>query len=128
MGNSSADHDTRIAVRLDDQGVVRLTWAPGLYIDESIARAAMRAVDDLNGVHRRPLLVEIGGAAGVTREARKVFTEPCSVSQVALLGRSAVEEVMANFTFLVSVPPVPTRFFTSEPAALAWLRDVPTPR
>jgi hypothetical protein len=31
--------------------------------------------------------------------------------------------VIANFALGVSAVPVPTRFFTSEPAALAWLRD-----
>ena len=115
-------------MRLDDEGVVRLVYASGLRIDEATAREAMVAVDDLNGDRRRPLVVDIAGAASISRDARKVFTEPCSVSQVALIGRSAVEEVMANFALKVSAPPVPTRFFTAETAALAWLHDDRTSR
>ena len=50
--------------------------------------------------------------------------------RIALLGASAVDRVRAS---LVPEPgrvgyPVPTRFFTSETAAVAWLlEDVPSP-
>ncbi len=36
-------------------------------------------------------------------------------------GRSAVSRVVANFALGAS--PMPTRYFTSEAAAIAWLLD-----
>jgi hypothetical protein len=59
----------------------------------------------------------------VTRPARAVFAEPSAASIIALLGGSAVDRVIANFILGVSTVPVPTRFFTVEAEALAWLRD-----
>ena len=58
-----------------------------------------------------------------TPEARERFGVPCTVSRIALLGQSAVDRVHASFgpPGTVGRHPVPTRFFTSEPAALAWL-------
>jgi hypothetical protein len=110
---------------VEETGVVRLRWLPGLLITGPLAAAAMAAVDELNAGCERPLLVEMAGTDTPTREARERFGERCSASRVALLGRSAVDRVRASF-----VPglghrgyPVPTRFFTSEPAALAWLTE-----
>jgi hypothetical protein len=42
---------------------------------------------------------------------------------MALVGRSAVDRVLANFAVKVSSIAIPSRFFTSLPAALAWLRE-----
>ena len=108
-------------MRADSDGIVRLNWAEGLRITGPLAREAVTMVDELNGALRRPLLVDMTGTATLTREARVVFTEKCSASMIALLGRSAVDAVIANFALGVSTPPVPTRFFTSDPAAVAWL-------
>ncbi|HEY0814945.1 MAG TPA: hypothetical protein VGE11_16860, partial [Pseudonocardia sp.] len=112
-----------LSVRVDPTDVVRLSWTAGLRIDAHLATEAMMAVDELNGDVERPLLVEMTGTAVLTREARQVFARKCSASRIALLGRSAVDRVIANFALGVSYVPVPTRFFTSEPLALAWLRD-----
>ena len=108
---------------IDPVGVIHLRWTEGLYIDEQIARSAIRSVDELNGLEHRPLQVRIIGTAGITRQARIAFSEPCSVSRVALLGRSPVEGVMANFILRVKAPAVPTRYFTSEVEARRWLLD-----
>jgi hypothetical protein len=119
--SSSAERERAISVRVGSDGVVRLSWARGLRITGTMAREAMSMVDELNGDAQRPLLVDMTGTATLTRDARVVFTERCSASIVALVGRSAVDRVIANFALGVSAPPVPTRFFTSDPAAVAWL-------
>ena len=123
MDHSGDGLDAALSVTVDDTDVVRLTWASGQHIDESLAREAMKAVDEVNGERRRPLIVDAAGPIDMTRGARQVISEPCSVSRVAVLGRSAVDQVVANFILRLSSPPVPTRFFTSEPAAMQWLRD-----
>lgn len=111
-----------MTLRIDAAGFIRLSWVPGLQISAALARAAMAGVDELNGELGLPLLVDMTGTAQLTRDGRLVFTEKCSASAIALLGRSAVDRVMANFALGVSSTPVPTRFFTSESAATAWLR------
>jgi hypothetical protein len=112
-----------MSVGVDPAGIVRLSWMPGLRITGYLAANAMAAVDTLNGQKERPLLVDMTGTAVVTREARQVFTRKCTASRIALLGKSAVDKVLVNFALAVNPVPAPTRFFTSEPAALAWLRD-----
>lgn len=110
-----------MAVAVDDRGVVRLTWATGLHITEHHATAAMQLVDRVNDGTERPLLVDMAGTASLARPARMVFGRRCSASRIALLGKSPVDRVIANFALGVSAVPVPTRFFTSEPLAMAWL-------
>jgi hypothetical protein len=108
-------------------GIVRVRWTPGLIITAALAAEAMAAIDDLNGSLERPLLVEMTGADTPTIEAREYFGRRCTASRVALLGESAVDRVRASFAPGARADgfPVPTRFFTSEPAALAWLMDDP---
>ena len=67
----------------------------------------------------------MAGAETPTREARKRFSERCTATRIALLGASAVDRVRAS---LAPEPgrlgyPVPTRFFTSESIAVAWLLE-----
>jgi hypothetical protein len=113
------------AVSVDLRGFVRLSWDRHLRITGDMARAAMALVDATNAGCERPLLVDMTGTAALTRDARMIFSRRCSASRIALLGRSPVDRVIANFALGVSAVPVPTRFFTSEALAVAWLTDGP---
>lgn len=121
--SSSAERERAISVRVDSDGIVRLQWAEGLRITGPLAREAMTMVDELNGDVQRPLVVDMTGTATLAREARMAFTEKCSASRIALVGSSAVDRVIANFALGVSAPQAPTRYFTSESAAVMWLCD-----
>ncbi len=116
------DHGDTVLVRLDGPRLVRLSWRSGVRVDGSLAQRAMALVDELNGSLERPLLVDMTGTAQLSRDARMAFARKCSASRIALLGRSEVDRVIANFALGVTRTPVPTRFFTSEPEALSWLR------
>lgn len=104
-------------------GIVRLCWNRGTRINGARAAAAMDAVDVINDGQERPLLVDMAGSATVSRDARQRFGQRCTASRVALLGESAVDRVGASFVPSPGVLgwPVPTRFFTSETRAVAWL-------
>lgn len=117
-----------MSISVDPTDVVRLSWDADLRITGELAAEAMAMVDVLNGDRERALLVDMQRTAVLTREARQRFSHRCSASRIALLGSSAVDRVIANFALGVSATPVPTRFFTSEPVALAWLRDGPDDR
>lgn len=103
------------------EGTLRLTWGSGQRIDEPAALRAMQAVDDANGTERGTLIVDAAGPIWMTRKARLVFLTPCTVSAVALVARNTAERVLASFVVGLATPPVPTRWFTSENSARAWL-------
>jgi hypothetical protein len=67
------------------------------------------------------MLVDMAAVASVSREARSIWSIPCSASRIAMLGRSPVDRVLANFFLGVHIPPCPTRFFTSRNDAMEWL-------
>lgn len=113
--------DQAFRAYLASSGIVRLSWTPGVRVTGSLAAAAMAAVDQLNGDQLRPLLVEMAGADTPTRQAREHFGRRCTASRIALLGASAVDRVRATPGVRSTGVPVPTHFFTDEPAALAWL-------
>lgn len=110
-------------VSLDPEGFVRLWWAPGVKITGELASDAVAAVEQICEGQRRPMLVDMAATGELTRAARVIFAHESAASAIALLGKSAVDRVIANFALGVSHVPVPTRFFTVESAAVAWLRD-----
>lgn len=114
----AANDDVTVAV-VDD--VIRLKWTEGITITEEAARIAAGYVNRVSADRRRPMLVDMSRTAAVTRQARTVFLEPSAAFRIALLGRSPVDRVIANFVLGVSNLPCPTRFFTSEVSALEWL-------
>lgn len=114
-----ADPDVRVVV--DEDGVIRLDWTAGITITEQAAQRAADYVNELSADRRRPMIVNMAETAAVTRAARTVFLKAGAASMIALLGRSPVDRVIANFILGVSNLPCPTRFFTGETAALAWI-------
>lgn len=118
---TSTSNDDVIVSVVDD--VIRLKWTEGITITEDAARLAAGFVNVVSADRRRPMIVDMTRTAAVTRQARTVFLEPGAASRIALLGRSPVDRVIANFILGVSNLPCPTRFFTSESAALTWLTE-----
>jgi hypothetical protein len=114
--------NTLFDLELDPAGLLRLTWARDATITEADAEAAMERVNILCGESRHPMLVDMATTADVSRAARAVFARPCQASRIALLGSSPVDRVIANFFLGISNVPCPTKFFTVEREALAWLR------
>jgi hypothetical protein len=111
-----------VVVSIDDADIIRLKWTEGIVITEQAARIAAEFVNRVSADGRRPMIVDMSLTAQVTRQARTVFLEPGAASIIALLGRSPVDRVIANFVLGVSNLPCPTKFFTSEAAAIEWIR------
>ena len=106
---------------LGADGMLRLKWPRGAVITTTDAERAMLRVNQLCGDNRHPMLVDMATTAEVSRGARAVFGRPCQASRIALLGSSPVDRVLANFFLGINAVPCPTKFFTSEQDALAWL-------
>jgi hypothetical protein len=125
MGGDT-ESESALTFRLDEHGIVWIRWPQGSHITAEMAEEGRDRLEVYNGGRKRPVIVEMVGVAGLTREARQVFTQEFAASRMALLGRSPVERVIANFALAVSRFTVPLRFFTSEQAAVEWLtRDGP---
>jgi hypothetical protein len=110
------------SLTIDDEGFIRLVWPAGVTITGPSAREAFDAVNRLSADRPRPMLVDMATTKSVAREARAVFGERSAASRIALLGRSPVDRVIANFTLGVSQVPCPTRFFTDRAKAMDFLR------
>ena len=125
MGENLPDEvdgiDATLVLGVDN--VLRLRWARGISIVEDDARLAMAWVNELSAGASHPMLVDMATTKSVSRGARTVFGLPCSASRIALLGSSQVDKVIANFILGISTLPCPTRFFTSEQAAVDWLKE-----
>lgn len=123
MNANVSGRNTLFDLVLDPEGLLRLTWARGAIISEADAEAAMERVNILCGESRHPMLVDMATTADVSRAARAVWGRPCRASRIALLGSSPVDRVIANFFLGITNVPCPTKFFTVERDALAWLRE-----
>jgi hypothetical protein len=118
-GDTESELD--LTFRRDERGIVWITWPPGIHITGAAARTAMDQLGVFNEGRKQPTVVEMTGVAGLTREARQVFTGDFAATRMALLGNRPVERVLANFALAVSRFTVPLRFFTAEEAAVEWL-------
>ena len=123
MSDDVGETDDPMTLRVDGHGVLRLIWGPRVRITAELAKESVRAAEDLTVGRPQPMLVDITGDATTTRDARHVFADTTAVSRLALLGCSAVNRVIANFTLRVDPPTIPVRYFTDESAALDWLLD-----
>jgi hypothetical protein len=121
--NQPTDSSEYESLTISDEGLILLVWPPGVKITGPSARRAFDEVNRICGTSRRPMLVDMATTKSVARDARAVFGEPSAASRIALLGRSPVDRVIANFTLGVSTVPCPTKFFTSRVQAMAFLRE-----
>lgn len=113
----------KATLELTGGGILNLRWMAGVRIEAEDAHAAMREVNNLSGTDEHPMLVDMATTQSVSRGARAVFSIPCAANRIALLGKSAVDRVIANFFLGVHTPPCPTRFFNSRSDAMAWLQQ-----
>lgn len=120
--NPVAANGGKSSLEVSEDGYLNLRWLPGAHIQVEDARAAMAGVNQLCQEEHLPMLVDMAAVGSVSREARAIWSIPCGASRIALLGKSPVDRVLANFFLGVHVPPCPTRFFTSRPDALDWLQ------
>ncbi|MET0864059.1 MAG: STAS/SEC14 domain-containing protein [Nakamurella sp.] len=119
------DNSSFESLTIDDEGFLILKWPTAVTITGPAARQAMNEVNRICGGTERPMLVDMATTKSVSREARVVFGEKCAASRIAMLGRSQVDRVIANFALgrIPPRPPCPTKFFTDRDQAFAFLRE-----
>jgi len=87
------------------------------------AQANIAAVAALHPAKRRPMLIDMRAAQKIEREVRVYYSSVEVSTARALLVGSPVSQVIANFFISLGRHPVPTRLFTSETEAVAWLKN-----
>jgi hypothetical protein len=111
----------RIAMK---DGIVRCQLKPGRELDLDDAKAAVATIAKLAGSVRRPVLVDLRQLRAMKREARMYFAGPETAKvecAAALLVGSPLTRATGNFFLGLNKPLFPTRLFTSEEEAIAWL-------
>lgn len=110
---------------LDENGILWLRTKPQAFIDLPEMDENWNAIRSLADGRPRPLLFNGGLVQGASREARqnsasKAIAE--TVQALAMVTASPIASMLSNLWLKINKPPFPTRLFTSETEALAWLK------
>lgn len=107
-------------IRQEPDGIFHLVLDSDTRLDEPAAQELAAALHEhLTGDGL--LLADITGLAWIDREARAVIAEGTYAKARAILVRSATAQVLAQLFQALHNPTIPTRTFSSEPEARAWL-------
>lgn len=119
---------TRTAItRLEADGVVHVITLPGSVQVLADAQANMRAFDQVADGKQRPMLLDIRQIKSQDRDARLFYGRPENtrmVTAVAIIVGSPMSRVIGNFVLGFSKASAPTKIFTSEESARAWLLGI----
>jgi hypothetical protein len=110
-----------------DDGILRLRFNPGVTIDLEVAERCIGIGIEIFRERPQPLLVHFDEIRGLNREARKLGSTPQpdvpSPTAVGIIVRSPIARVIgAMFVALLKKEPYPARVFSSEEAAVEWLK------
>jgi hypothetical protein len=110
---------------IDGEGILHIESLPGTEQTRADAEEVVAALWEIGGRRRRPVLVDLRRIKSMDRAARSYYAGPETASTqtaAALLVGSPLSRAVGNFFLGLNKPLIPTRLFTSEPEAIAWLR------
>jgi hypothetical protein len=115
---------TRTArIWIDDHDIIHFDGLPGVETTKADVEEIMASTWEICGHRRLPALADVRRVKAVDRTARAHRSSPERVPlAVALLVGSPLSRVIGNFFIGLNKTLIPSRLFTSEPEALAWLR------
>lgn len=105
-------------------GTLHLIWVPGSVLQAEDATESVLAVELLSAGRKLPLLIEIIGV-NLTVEACNDYRDTRFVSSVAIVGTTNLDRVVA--AWMRRGQHNLQEFFTSRPAAVAWLEGLSAP-
>jgi hypothetical protein len=117
----------RMALR--DDGVILVEITPGCEQTPEAAQDNLTAAIQLAAGVRRPLLLDLRGAVPLDPATRQVYTDKkIAISFLALgivVHMDRLSRLMADVYLTVAKLPLPTKIFSSETKASAWLNQIP---
>lgn len=117
---------SRVAkVWVGEDGICRIVHEPNADVTLEDAQQTMAAYNKVRGGKRLPLFIDTKTQRSFSREARKYYASEeaaAAASAAAIIVGTPVSRVLGNFYLGVSNPHLPSRIFTDEDEALAWLK------
>ena len=110
---------------MGEDGIARTFVLDNAEVKIEDARENSIAVNSLYKGQKFPLLVNITAIHSITREARSHFSvkdRETNITAFAIVVKSELGKIIANFFFRLNKVGVPARMFTDEFQALEWLR------
>lgn len=119
--------ETRVVrLQMGEDGVVRQKTLDVEDYSVEDAKAHVAATGRVTGGKRAPILADIRGVRNAgSAEIREYYASEEGARYTAALGmvvESALTRIVANLYFRIDRPPYPSRMFTNEEQALAWLK------
>lgn len=108
----------------DDGEFLCLRWAPGVTLEAEDIRSTIAAVTSASPRGKRPLLVHIGLVEHISPEAKQLLIDDTCSSRTAVVGVDEVGRVLTAFNYRSATP---SRYFTEESDAIAWLKGDTVP-
>ena len=111
---------------LDPDDIVHVTSFQGVEETLDQARASVNAIRQVSEGRRLPLLLDMRPIKGQKREVREYYSSPeasASYKAVAILVGSPISKMIGNIFIGIGKLPVPTKLFSAEEEALAWLKE-----
>ena len=108
-----------------EDGVCRIIHVPGAEVTLEDAQETMAAYKKINNGKRLPLFIDTKTMRSLSREARHYYASEeaaDNASAAAIIVGTPVSKVLGNFYLGLSNPHLPSRLFSSEDEALAWLK------
>lgn len=112
-------------VTLHADGIVQLDYGPCERITLEVVRHGNARHRELCPGRKSPVLLTGGKVGNVEYSAQRFASSPevCGVTAaIAIVTRSFLERHLAKMFLMYHRPPYPTRVFSAEPEARAWLR------
>lgn len=125
--NEPATVSTRTCAFTMEERHLVARFHPGAEVTAEDARANLEVTGRLGGWRRIPVLVDLRLLKSQSPEARALLAGPVAArvsAAVALLIGSPLSRVLGNFYLRFNRPETPTRLFSTEEEARAWLLQV----
>ena len=120
------EQTSRVAkIWVGEDGIARINHVPDAEVTLEDAHETMAAYLKLNKGKRMPLLIDTRTMKSLARGARHFFAgeeAAACASAAAIIVGTPVSKVLGNFYLGLSNPHLPSRLFSSEDEALAWLK------
>lgn len=113
-------------VTLGDDGICRFDYLPNSEVTYEDAEEIIAAYMKLSDGKRVPIYADANKIKSFDRDARNYLASDdfaAHTSAVAILVGTPLSKVLGNFYLGVQKPATPTRLFSTEDAALAWLTN-----
>jgi len=119
-------------VTLHTDGIVQINYSPCDRITLDVVRHGNARHRELRPECKSPVLLTAGRVGNVEYRAQRFASTPevCDVTAaIAIVTRSFLERHLAKMFLMYHRPPFPTRVFSAEHEARAWLRGfLPPPK